>query len=60
MIEIFFSMAWLDPTYWRGVVQEFNRLRQGQIRVIYRHFSMNQNEYYHDASSRCSSAEAAA
>jgi hypothetical protein len=48
MIEIFFSMAWLDPTFWRRVVQEFNRLRQGQIQVIYRHFSMNQNEY-HDA-----------
>jgi multiple sugar transport system substrate-binding protein len=49
MIEIFFCMAWPDVQRpWRELVEEFNRLRQGQIRVIYRHFHFNLYEY-HDA-----------
>ena len=38
MVDIVFSMAWPDPRPWRGMVQEFNRLRRGQIRVTYQTF----------------------
>ena len=38
MIDIVFSMGWLDPSFWQKVVQAFNRQHQGQIRVTYRNF----------------------
>jgi multiple sugar transport system substrate-binding protein len=38
MIDIVFSMGWLDPSFWQRVVQGFNRQHQGQIRVTYRNF----------------------
>ena len=38
MIDIVFSMGWLEPSFWQRVVQGFNRQQQGQIRVTYRNF----------------------
>jgi multiple sugar transport system substrate-binding protein len=41
MIDIVFSMGWLDPSFWQRVVQGFNRQHQGQIRVTYRNFRLD-------------------
>jgi trehalose/maltose transport system substrate-binding protein len=45
MIDIVFCMAWPDQRLWRRLVQEFNRLRRGEIRVTYRNFFLNTDEY---------------
>jgi multiple sugar transport system substrate-binding protein len=41
MINIDFSMGWLDQTFWRRVVEGFNRQNRGQVRVNYRHFRVD-------------------
>jgi multiple sugar transport system substrate-binding protein len=46
MIDIVFCMTWPDQRLWRGLVQEFNQLRRGEIRVTYRNFFLNTNEYF--------------
>jgi multiple sugar transport system substrate-binding protein len=46
MVDIVFSMAWGEQRPWRGMVQEFNRLRRGEIRVTFRYFFLNPNEYF--------------
>ena len=38
MLDVVFSMGWLDPSFWQKVVQGFNRHQRGQIRVTYRTF----------------------
>ena len=38
VVDIDFWMAWNEQRPWRGMVQEFNRLRRGQIRVTYQTF----------------------
>jgi multiple sugar transport system substrate-binding protein len=46
MVDVLFSMAWGDQRPWRGVVHEFNRLRQGEIRVTFRNFvGLNTDDY---------------
>jgi ABC-type glycerol-3-phosphate transport system substrate-binding protein len=46
MIDIDFSMTWLNPHFWRRVVrEEFNSQHRGQIRINYRNFRYNR---YHD------------
>jgi hypothetical protein len=38
VVDIAFWIAWNEQRLWRGMVQEFNQLRRGQIRVTYRTF----------------------